>query len=286
MSDYTSQVATAVPVDVPLFAPRPSLLQFREFAPFSEVTGRLTLLNSDKVARRVRVVPPDSPYFSISGPTTVSGEALSDGRVAPGMEVAFTLTFKPQEYRDYSYDLTVVTEREKFLVPVRAQGPRAFLSFPDSLVFESTAVKSQATRTFVVRNLGDKPATYVLQVPPPFSVSPQQGTVPVKGNLQVTLAFSPSSSRAFEGELRVGYDDGSAAFVAVSGEGHDVDVALDSGLALLDATYISLRSETTVRLANRSEVPVHFDWRALAVPAQEAEERQRLLVQLAELAEA
>jgi len=287
MADYTSQTATAVPVDRPLFSSSPSVVGFKDFEAFTETSTQLALLNVDKVARRVRLLPPDSPYFSVSGPTTRSGTALVDGRVAPGMEVLYTIHFKPQEPRDYTYDVVVVTEREKFLVPIRAQGPRAFLSFPDSVAFESTAVKSSSSRTMVVRNVGSAPASFALTCTPPFTVTPASGIVPVGGTLQVSITFTPGGSRSYEADLQVRYTDTNiSSYVALSGEGHDVDIALDTGLAMLAETYIGLESETTIRLANRSELPVHFDWKALAVQAQEDDERQRLRDELHELHQA
>lgn len=47
------------------------------------------------------------------------------------MEVCYVVTFKPQEVRAYAAELVVVTEREKFIVPVGALGHRAVLDFPD-----------------------------------------------------------------------------------------------------------------------------------------------------------
>lgn len=49
------------------------------------------------------------------------------------MEVCYVVTFKPQEVRAYSAELVVVTEREKFIVPVGAIGHRAVLDFPDQV---------------------------------------------------------------------------------------------------------------------------------------------------------
>lgn len=49
------------------------------------------------------------------------------------MEVCYVVTFKPQEVRAYAAELIVVTEREKFIVPVGALGHRAVLDFPDQV---------------------------------------------------------------------------------------------------------------------------------------------------------
>ena len=41
-----------------------------------------------------------------------------------GIEVCFIIKFKPQEVKEYSLDLVCSTEREKFLVPIRANSHR------------------------------------------------------------------------------------------------------------------------------------------------------------------
>jgi hydrocephalus-inducing protein len=56
-------------------------------------------------------------------------------RVAPGMEISFIIKFSPEAKSDYVYDLMVLTEREKFIVPIRAVGCRAIIDFPDILDF-------------------------------------------------------------------------------------------------------------------------------------------------------
>ena len=44
-------------------------------------------------------------------------------------------------FQDYDYELVCVTEREKFIVPVRAIGARALLDFPDKVHFSASPVK-------------------------------------------------------------------------------------------------------------------------------------------------
>ena len=51
----------------------------------------LQLRNLDRVARHVKVVGVESPYFSVSCQKT------SGAKVAPGMEVTYTVTFRPEE---------------------------------------------------------------------------------------------------------------------------------------------------------------------------------------------
>ena len=43
--------------------------------------------------------------------------------------------------QDYTHELICITEREKFLVPVKAIGARAILDFPDEISFGTCPVK-------------------------------------------------------------------------------------------------------------------------------------------------
>ena len=55
--------------------------------------------------------------------------------MAPGLEISFQIKFSPDAKIDYNYNLIVVTEREKFIVPIIATGRKALLSFPDLIDF-------------------------------------------------------------------------------------------------------------------------------------------------------
>lgn len=43
--------------------------------------------------------------------------------------------------QDYEHELVCITEREKFVVPVKAIGARALLDFPDEIHFSAAPVK-------------------------------------------------------------------------------------------------------------------------------------------------
>ena len=51
--------------------------------------------------------------------------------------------------QDYSFELVCVTEREKFIIPVRAVGARALLDFPDEVHFSAAPVKVNKTDEMV-----------------------------------------------------------------------------------------------------------------------------------------
>ncbi|CAM9191035.1 unnamed protein product, partial [Phaeothamnion confervicola] len=246
-------------------------------------------------------------YFSVSGPRAPRrlGD-LKQSKVAPGMEVSFEITFSPQEIRDYSADLLVITEREKFVVPLRALGPRAALDFPDAVAFPATPVKATASRTLVVHNVGAAEARVALSCRSSggnggitggvgiggsmgggssgactFSVSPAEAAVLAGAGAVVEVGFAPTRAGAFCGELIVSYDDGRQAFVALSGAAGDVDVCLSAPSVRPEPAYIGLVSRATVRILNDSETPVRFAFAAFASAEEEEAERERLRAELA-----
>ena len=64
--------------------------------------------------------------------------------------------------QDYYHELLCITEREKFIVPVRAIGARAIVDFPDEVVFPTGPVKNPNTKTLLVRNIGNRDAKFSL----------------------------------------------------------------------------------------------------------------------------
>ena len=63
------------------------------------------------------------------------------------------------------HELICMTEREKFIVPVKAVGARAVLDFPDQANFSTCLVKHPNTKTLLVRNIGNREARFALDVP-------------------------------------------------------------------------------------------------------------------------
>jgi hypothetical protein len=70
-------------------------------------------------------VPPEHPAFEV----VPVKQPKDSGRVAPGMDVIYRIIFTPTEKQDYEFDLVVLTEREKFLVPIRSIGSRGGLIY-------------------------------------------------------------------------------------------------------------------------------------------------------------
>ena len=177
------------------------------YAPkYSNLRYFLKFRNKDKVARSVKIVPPDSKLFQVmpckkSSMTKSTKKSMADEdksdidnmsqRVAPGMEVSFIVKFSPEAKSDYSYDLNVLTEREKFVVPIRAVGCRAMIDFPDVLDFGQVPVKHNTEKPVMIRNVGEKTTKWKIRVPQGFKLSKNEGILQVGESEQLIFEFIP-----------------------------------------------------------------------------------------------
>lgn len=100
-------------------------------------------------------------------------------KVAPGMDITYIIKFSPEAKSDYAYDLMVMTEREKFIVPIRARGCRAMLDFPDQLDFGLVPVKYETEKPVMIRNIGEKTTKWQITVPSGFKVDKNEGILDV-----------------------------------------------------------------------------------------------------------
>jgi hydrocephalus-inducing protein len=117
--------------------------------------------------------------------------SLHSDKIAPGMEIPFILKFTPEEKTDYIHNLICETEREKFIVPIRAIGARGFLDISDEIVFSEVPVKIVSSKTILVRNIGDALAKFNIEIDGAFSCAPSIGCVQPGESIQLVIQFHP-----------------------------------------------------------------------------------------------
>uniref|UniRef100_G1MRN0 HYDIN axonemal central pair apparatus protein n=1 Tax=Meleagris gallopavo TaxID=9103 RepID=G1MRN0_MELGA len=270
MSDTSHQKFSSVDLDQTLFQPFPSEVVFQSYVPCEVYEVPLVLRNNDRVPRLVKVVLESSPYFKLISPGDVCR------KVAPGMPSTFRILFTPEENKDYFHQLTCITEREKFVVPIRAIGARAILDFPDQLNFSVCPVKHSTQRTLLVRNVGNREAHYHISTRSPFSVDPSIGTLGIGDTMQVTVEFHPLKTGDHCGSLVVHYDTGEYVLTSLYGAAVDVNIRLDRNSLMIAKTYLTLANHRSVVIHNRSEIIAHFQWKAFVTQEEEDQQKLRL----------
>ena len=195
------------------------------------------------------------------------------------MEIKYIVKFSPESKNDYSYDLNIVTEREKFIVPIRAIGSRAIIEFPDHLDFGTVPVKYKTEKPVMISNLGEKNTKWSLKLPHGFSVTKSEGVLEVGESEQLVFTFLPLESRKYEGKLGLSYDNLEAE-VAMRGEAQNAYVYLSKNHIDMRETYITLYSQEYLQIFNKSDVPVEFSWRAFYNEKDEIAQKEKLKEQL------
>jgi len=200
-------------------------------------------------------------------------------KVAPGMEISYIVKFSPEAKSDYAYDLVVLTEREKFVLPIRAIGCRAMVDFPDQLDFGLVPVKYETEKPVMIRNIGEKTTKWQIKVPPSFKVNQSEGILEIGQTTQLIFVFVPQEARHYKEELTLTYDQMEAT-IPIIGETHNDNVYLSKSHIHTDPTSITLFSHQYFQIVNKSAVPVEFSWRAFATGREESDKKQRLCMQL------
>ena len=179
------------------------------------------------------------------------------------MEVGYIVRFTPEAKIDYSCDILIETERERFQIPVKAMGSRAMVEFPDVIDFGRVPVKHRAEKPVMMRNVGEKATKWRVTMPKYIRMAggKYEGILEVGASEQLVFEFTPQESRTYDEEICLAYD-GLQGFIPLLCESHDDNVYLSKNYIQLDDTYITLYSQQYFQIANKSAVPVRFQWRA------------------------
>uniref|UniRef100_A0A7M4E0J9 HYDIN axonemal central pair apparatus protein n=1 Tax=Crocodylus porosus TaxID=8502 RepID=A0A7M4E0J9_CROPO len=270
MSETSHQKFSTVDVDQSLFQPFPSEVVFQNYTPCEIYEVPLILRNNDKVPRLVKVVLESSPYFRVISPNDIGH------KVAPGMPSTFRILFTPEDNKDYFHQLTCITEREKFIIPIRAIGARGILDFPDQLNFSTCPVKYSTQKTLLVRNIGNREARYQITTQSPFSVEPSIGTLGIGETMQLMVEFQPRKIGDHSKYLIVNYDTGEDIHVSMYGAATDVNIRLCKNSLTIEKAYITLANQRSVVIHNRSDIIAHFQWKVFATQEEEDQQKERL----------
>ena len=103
----------------------------------------------------------------------------------------------------------------------------------------------------------------------PFSVSPSTATLDVNACMQINVDFTPTKTGDHAGELVLRYSTGEEVYTQLYGSSRDANVRLDRSSITMEDTYMGQSSQRCVVLHNRSDVVVHFEWKAFGSEMEE-----------------
>ena len=293
IADNSLQQKNVVNIDEPIFQPEPKVILFTDYEPLQLRTQILKLRNRDIVPRRVSIIHPETRLFQVTPfkRTRVDGKHITEEefetldmtntKVASGMEVSYLIKFTPEAKVDVKYDLTVITEREKFVVPIIGIGCKVMLEFNEHLDFGEVPVKYKIEKPIILRNVGEKITKWKLKSNSSvISVSKKEGILEIGKSEQIICTFCPLEDREYEEHLQLNYDE-LEAIIRVSGRSKNDKVRLNKSVVELDPAYITKHSQSFVTIENNTAVPIEFSWKGNPSKVEEDKAKEDLFQKLA-----
>ena len=276
-----------VSVDEPIFQPEPSQILFEDYEPLQILTKVLKLRNRDSVPRRVSIIHPENrlfqvlPYITSTSSKTNHDEGESaNTKVAPGMEVSYLIKFTPEAKNDISYDLVVITEREKFTVPIRGIGCKVNIEYTDYIDFGEVPVKYKIEKPFIIRNVGEKITKWMLKcMSNSVTISKKEGILDIGKNEQIICTFCPEKEKNYKEKMILTYDEADH-IINIFGKSKNDAVDISPKILEMEPAYITLHTEKTVTITNDTGVPIEFVWKQFESKEKEEEAKQKVFQNL------
>lgn len=276
------------------FHVRPQVAHFGDYVIGGCYEIALELHNVDHLSRRLRVLPPSTPYFSISQ-VQYPGD---DGFVAPGLHARVLVRFAPDSLGDYDDFLLVQTETDSFGVPLKAARRPPSLSLREvidvgfcflgasSLVAAPGRNEGGDGKFAVVsradwdrgEGIAERVATELECAQNEFVLWPRLLDVPADGAYDLNIRYTPTSIGEHAAELLLVCDNCHVRPVTLVGTSCAVDVRLEEldGRAPPDESSQTAMwfGETptggshlkVIRYSNRTPLPISYRWDLHAEP--------------------
>uniref|UniRef100_A0A7S1I2Z9 CFAP65 seventh Ig-like domain-containing protein n=1 Tax=Eutreptiella gymnastica TaxID=73025 RepID=A0A7S1I2Z9_9EUGL len=247
-----------------LLCAEPGSMHFSGYKPGGTYEQTLMVRNISGVARRCKVIPPQSAFFSVSLDRPVVGlkqwespylklspqglllrggyqpdETAPQGLIAPGMAVSYIVRFSPDAPRNYTDRLMVCSEWNSFDVPLSATQQPPMLSLPPTIACGYCMAQGSTKQTLKVMNSGGDSGFHFAEPGQPFptdqdpcitlgffTVKPKHFSLRNGQCQDVTVVFSPGAEEKYHEELQLYCDNGDVLTYSIEGEGIDAYVVL------------------------------------------------------------
>uniref|UniRef100_A0A1A8CH83 Deleted in lung and esophageal cancer 1 n=1 Tax=Nothobranchius kadleci TaxID=1051664 RepID=A0A1A8CH83_NOTKA len=259
----------------PVFIAKPSVIVFTDYIVGHIYESTLELINTTSTSCHVRVIPPNTQYFSIG-----LGRFPSEGGiVAPGLSCKYTVRFAPDSLGDYEDLLVVETHGKHLLKP----GEDIFIEL---VFFPTAAERSSQTFTIVCDNCqvndvsaegeGQLVALELVSVsgedePLMLPPEPRESSVlkPVQvGSKLISVTAmeievkGPLFCQHFHSELMLIVENGTGCHVGVRADIQSPQVCLLNRKLVVSDHYIGVPAKCSVTLFNQTLLSSHFSWMA------------------------
>uniref|UniRef100_A0A061QYE1 Deleted in lung and esophageal cancer protein 1 n=1 Tax=Tetraselmis sp. GSL018 TaxID=582737 RepID=A0A061QYE1_9CHLO len=266
----------------------PPAVNFTGYEAGGVYSMEIRLRNMSNVLRRVRLLPPKSPFFHVS----LVRYPKEHGYLAPGMHALATVVFTPDSLADFEDFLTIDTElkggKSSFKVPLTGTRRSPELTLPQTISLGEVMVGNEQVSEVGFENLGgdgclklvsesDWPhrlasAPADIMEAGVFRIWPAQFHVASGQRAAIYVSFWPFTPQDYEARFYIVADNCHARECVLRGEGTEVEITVNEldGRALkpgeLNGTLwfgevdSGSSSERTLTVQNVGGVALPFVW--------------------------
>ncbi|KAK9824288.1 hypothetical protein WJX72_009195 [[Myrmecia] bisecta] len=211
------------------FLMEPAIIQFGDYQIGQTYEVAVKLRNVDHVGRRARLLPPATPFFSLS-PVTFPAAV---GVIAPGMHCEFRVYFTPHSLADYDDGFTIESDRTQLHIPVTARRPPPLLSLPGCIDLGHVVLGNVQVVDLPVHNAGGAGRFEVASLDGQplavqedgavafgrFRLSPSCFALGCNETTQLQVTFSPDLEGDHHEEFKLVCDNGQQLIFTLYGRG-------------------------------------------------------------------
>ncbi|XP_063376108.1 hydrocephalus-inducing protein homolog [Cydia fagiglandana] len=226
----------------------PKLLVFQNFKLNEKITAKFTVTNVSTASTHLIMIYKESSLISVK---LAGGKLLS--RLAPGISVTFNVVFRPDTLTDFAHKVTFTTDKDQYVLPIFAVGPRPWFDFPDEIIIQAAPLKVENHVNVLVQNIGLSSAGFKLDTKCPFSLQPK--SVYLKPNEKVDIKAIVKTMRQghIEGTLFALFETGEIFKIRLIGSTFLVSVQLEKQVVRFLDTYKTMARQQTFKITNTSE---------------------------------
>lgn len=235
----------------------------------------VSIRNSSAVSRRVRLLPPSTPFFKMTQ-LKWPGSSNNSGDLAPGMALRFLLRFDPKKRSTYEDVLIVMNESVQQSINLKAVCEPAVLTLPSEVDVGACFLGTYLRRSIDVENTGN-PGRFHLKVAHEcnsFVVVPDDFFLGRNMRAKVEFLFEPKALAGnHRASLSIESEESPTTTHSIVGHASRIAIAVtsvDGSPALPVEGPVSLPFSTVllgsvahrrIEIANTSKLPVDFEWR-------------------------
>ncbi|XP_069717405.1 cilia- and flagella-associated protein 65 [Phaenicophaeus curvirostris] len=165
-------------------------LKWRGWELGKEMIKHLILKNVHEKTQKLSYRCPSTRFFFTVFPQPIT--------LSPGMSLALPIVFRPTEKREYEDSICFKKAEGEFSVTLHATLPQSCLSFPAAIQLPICAVHNVTETTFPVRNTGDLVTAFTWEMPSPFYMIPDRGTLNPGAECTVKVGFQPKVAVVYD----------------------------------------------------------------------------------------